>query len=168
MSETSRQRAWWHPLSLLILTGCLLFSHAAGGIGMLVSSTPGSWYNSLNKPLGTPPGVVFGIVWAILYSLIGLALFIFIRNAHTDHLSKGLFLFAVQWGLNAFWTPLFFGLQRPVWALLDLAVLLLAIFLTLKIFVCESRWAGLLLVPYLAWSLYATYLNVSFVFLNFL
>jgi benzodiazapine receptor len=160
------QEKWWSPRSTLRLGVCLLVAHAAGGVGLLVSSAPGEWYRSLTPPPGTPPGFVFGIVWPILYTLIGIALFLFLRRTSGDLLRTGLMVFALQWFLNALWTPLFFGLQQPVWALVDLLVLLVALGWTIQLFRQASTRAGYLLLPYFFWSLYAAYLNTGFVFLN--
>lgn len=168
MSNSSQDRKWWHPVNTLRLGFCLLVAHAAGGIGLLVSSTPGKWYRSLNHPTGTPPGYVFGIVWPILYTLIGIALFLFFQKASGDIFWSGLTVFAIQWLLNTLWTPLFFGWQQPVLALMDLVALLVAIVWTMRLFLQAEKWAGFLLLPYFLWSLYATYLNTGFVILNVL
>lgn len=166
METSGFQPTWWKPRNLLLLLGCLLISHGAGVIGLITSPTPGSWYRSLTNPAGTPPGYVFGLVWPVLYTLIGISLFIYILRSSSANLKYGLYAFTVQWLLNTLWTPLFFGLHKPVWALFDIILLLGAILVTGKIFYRESRWAGLLLVPYFIWSLYACYLNVGFVLLN--
>jgi tryptophan-rich sensory protein len=160
------EKRWWNPTNLAILGICLLVSHAAGGIGLIFSSSPGNWYASLTQPPGTPPGYVFGIVWPILYTLIGVALFLFIRSASEDVFLTGLSAFGIQWVLNTLWTPLFFGWNQSGLALIDLIALLLAIIWTWSIFRHESRWAGLLLIPYFFWCIYATYLNVGFYLLN--
>ena len=68
-------------------------------------------------------------------------------------------LYLVQWALNALWTPLFFGLHRPSWALVEILVLLLAILATLRAFWRVDRPAGLLLLPYAAWVAFASVLN---------
>lgn len=154
-------------MNLMRLGACLLLAHAAGAIGLLISAAPGEWYRSLNKPPGTPPGFVFGIVWPILYTLIGIALFLFLRKSSDAYLWYGLSVFMVQWILNTLWTPLFFGWNQPILALIDIVVLIVAIAWTWKIFQHESKWAGLLLLPYFLWSVYATYLNTGFIVLNF-
>ena len=166
MSSSSGPSNWWSPSNTLLLGLCLLVSHAAGGIGLLVSPAPGEWYRSLVQPPGTPPGYVFGLVWPVLYTLIGIALFVFLREASGELRRAGLKAFGTQWFLNALWTPLFFGWQKPVWAVVDLIALLVALGWTVRRFRQASRWAGYLLVPYFLWSLYATYLNAGFVVLN--
>ena len=68
-------------------------------------------------------------------------------------------MFVVQWALNALWTPLFFGLHRPGWALAEILVLPIAILATLRAFWRVDQLAGLLLLPYAAWVGFATVLN---------
>ena len=68
-------------------------------------------------------------------------------------------VFLLQWALNALWTPLFFGLHRPGWALADILVLLAAILATMRAFWQVDRPAALLLLPYAAWVAFASVLN---------
>ena len=72
---------------------------------------------------------------------------------------KALGPFLLQWALNALWTPLFFGLHQPGWALAEILVLLTAILATIRVFWRVDRPAGLLLLPYAAWVAFATVLN---------
>ena len=76
-----------------------------------------------------------------------------------DKQKAALSLFVVQWTLNALWTPLFFGLHRPDWALAEILVLLAAILATIRVFWRVDRPAGLLLLPYAAWVAFASVLN---------
>ncbi|MFB6356998.1 MAG: TspO/MBR family protein [bacterium] len=161
-----QEKPWWHPYSLITAVLCIVFAQGAGFVGLLATSAPGSWYRSLVHPPGTPPGYVFGIVWPVLYLLIGMALYIFLRNAQREQLTYGLTVFALQWLTNAIWTPLFFGLHLTTVALVDLVILLGLILLNWKIFDRASRGSGILLMPYFAWCLYATYLNLGYVWLN--
>ena len=72
---------------------------------------------------------------------------------------QALGLFLLQWALNALWTPLFFGLHRPGWALAEILILLVAILATIRAFWRVDRPAGLLLFPYAVWVAFATALN---------
>ena len=75
-------------------------------------------------------------------------------------------MFVVQWALNALWTPLFFGLHRPGWALAEILVLLAAILATIRAFWRVDRPAGFLLLPYAAWVAFATLLNGTIWWMN--
>lgn len=124
------------------------------------------WYQTLQKPPLTPPGWVFGPVWTVLYLMIGLSLFLFFRSDRTD-LGTGVYLvLAVHIIANLAWTPLFFNLQSPSWALLDILILVASLIYLVLAFWQISRGASLLLWPYLLWVSFATYLNIGFVILN--
>jgi len=125
---------------------------------------PGAWYGHLRKPPGTPPDVVFGPVWTLLYLAIAVAAWRVWRARPGP--SPALALWGGQLVLNAAWSWLFFGLQRPGVALLDLAVLLPLVALTAVAFRAVDRVAGLLLLPYLLWVAYAGYLNAGIWWLN--
>ncbi len=156
-SATSRNipflRKW------LGLAGWLLLVFSASATAAFVST--GGWYEELAKPAWNPPSWVFGPVWTVLYAMMALAAWrVWLRGGWA--LQKiALGLFVVQWALNALWTPLFFGLHRPDWALVEILVLLLAIFATTRAFWRVDRTAGLLLLPYAAWVAFATALNFA-------
>ncbi|SEI84868.1 TspO and MBR related proteins [Sphingomonas sp. OV641] len=113
------------------------------------------WYQSLAKPALTPPGWMFPLVWATLYVMLGLALAIILnaRGARGRRLAIG--LFAVQFGLNLAWTPLFFGAHRINSATIVLILMLsLAIATTVAFGRIRPR-AAWLMVPYLVWISFA-------------
>lgn len=146
-------------LALPLLVG------AVGGF-----STAGSvreWYPVLEKPWFTPPPWVFGPTWTLLYVLMGVALFlVWSRGASTPGVRPALTLFAVQLLLNALWSPVFFGLRAPGAALVVILALDGAVAATMISFFRQSRLAGALLVPYQAWVLFATLLNLEIWRLN--
>lgn len=125
-----------------------------------------SWYPALLKPAGTPPAWVFGPVWTTLYLLMGTAAWLVWRHRLDGNVTLGLTLFFVQLALNATWSFLFFGLRRPGLALLEILALLAAIIATVTSFAQVSRLAFWLMTPYLAWVLYATFLNLGIWRLN--
>lgn len=130
----------------------------------------GPWYNSLTHPLGTPPDWVFGPVWMILYMMIGTAIVVYGWRAIQRGLGKELrttsILLAIHLTINLSWTALFFGMQRPTWALMDLVLLDLTGLWIMKRMASVSLFARDLLIPYLLWILYATYLNAGIIVLN--
>ena len=125
-----------------------------------------TWYPMLMKPAGTPPAWVFGPVWTTLYVLMATAAWIVWRQRPTTNVTAALALFFVQLALNATWSFLFFGLRRPDLALLEILVLLAAIIATTANFAQFSRLGFWLMMPYVAWVSYATYLNFGIWRLN--
>jgi benzodiazapine receptor len=148
----------------LSLLGWILLCFLPATLGALFM--PGDWYASLQKPTWNPPGWVFGPVWSTLYLLMGISVWlVWMRGGFTAH-RRPLSLFLVQLALNAAWTPLFFGLQRPDLALVEIMVLWGAILWTIREFWRINRWASALLWPYLLWVSFATILNATLWWMN--
>lgn len=125
---------------------------------------PGAWYAGLAKPAWTPPNWLFGPAWTTLYLLMALAAWkVWIAVRRVD---GALLLYLVQLLLNALWSWLFFGLQRPDLALANIVVLWLLILATIVLFWRRDRLAGALMLPYLAWVGFATALNLAIWRLN--
>ena len=143
--------------SLAALTGWLLLTYSASSTAVFIADN--GWYAGLDKPAWNPPGWLFGPVWTLLYAMMAVAAWRVWQYGGWDRQKASLILFVVQWALNALWTPLFFGLHRPGWALVEILVLLVAILATLRAFWHVDRLAGLLLLPYAAWVSFATVLN---------
>ena len=147
----------------LLLPLFLLISWLPAIGGILIR--PDDWYQNLIKPPGTPPSWVFGPVWTIIYLLIGLAGWRAWTRAGDDR-QRCFALYTLQLLLNAAWTPVFFGLHQMGFGLLVLLFLDVAVLLTLLCFRRRDRWAAWLLVPYLLWICYATWLNAGLWWLN--
>ena len=129
-------------------------------VGSLASTNTGtdSWYLGLIKSDLNPPGYVFGIVWPILYFLMGITIW------RTYNAIKNLFY--IQLFLNAIWSWLFFSFHLPLIALLDIWLL---IFINIKILLLilkEDMLAAVLHTPYIMWLFFASYLNLFIVFNN--
>lgn len=121
-------------------------------------------YNSLQKPPLAPPGIVFPIVWTILYILMGISYGILESNGQTNPEIN--FIYYLQLGVNALWSIFFFVLK---WRLFSFIwILLLAVLVAIMIykFYQQNKVAGLLQIPYLVWVLFASYLNLGFYILN--
>jgi translocator protein len=147
--------------SLLIGVVCLAAVAAAAWFG--AQFRPGAWYAALDKPPWTPPNWVFGPVWTVLYVFVAVAGWLIFTRVRTG-LAGGLWI--VQLGLNAAWSWLFFGLQRPALALADI-VLLLAVIVALLIHLApRQRAAFWLLLPYAVWVGYALSLNAAIALAN--
>lgn len=154
--------------SLLGLAGFLVACLGVSWIAAWATSTSvGSWYPTLAKPDYTPPDEVFGPVWVTLYIMMGLAGWrVWRKTGFTGAGRAALILFAVQLAFNLVWSMLFFGLQRIDVALLDIALLWLAIAATILAFWRIDRFAAVLLLPYLAWVSFAALLNQAIWRLN--
>lgn len=154
---------------VITVTGFILLAQSAGVLGSFFTfSAIPAWYVTLEKPFFTPPNWLFGPVWTLLYTLIGIAAYIvYEKGKKKKNLrKKALTLFIIQLALNAWWSIIFFGLRSPLLALLEIAVLLFFIFLTIKTFQRISLPAAFLLIPYLLWVSFATFLNIGIVLLN--
>lgn len=146
----------------------VLVCTAAGGVGAVATGrSVNTWYRTIRKPPFTPPDSVFGPVWTVLYVLMGLALAIVGgKGTDTRLLRAAQALFGVQLTLNALWSVFFFGRRSPIAALIDIALLWVALLVTIALFFRISRPAALMLIPYLAWVTFAALLNGSIWRLN--
>lgn len=124
------------------------------------------WYDTLERPALTPPDWVFGPVWSVLYVMIAVAIVHYIIRTRRERPYAVYALIALHLTTNACWTPLFFGLQRPGLALLDIIALDLTLVALVYLFWKADRLASTLLWPYLGWVLFATWLNAGFYLLN--
>jgi len=155
------------PLSLKIIlsvVACLLL----GGIsGIATKSAIMGWYSTLIKPSFNPPNWIFGPAWTLLYILMAIA-FALIWNAGTEkkEVKKAMKLFGLQLILNLIWSFLFFTMQNPAIAFIDIVILLIVINSTIRHFAAINKTAGYLLIPYLLWVSFATLLNGSIWYLN--
>jgi translocator protein len=120
------------------------------------------WYRTLQRPPLTPPDWVFGPVWTVLYAMIALAIFLYIRASRSGPAYPVYIVLGLHLATNFLWTYLFFGLRSPLAALVDIAILDLTLVWLIVAFSSASGLAAALLLPYLLWVSFATYLNVMF------
>jgi translocator protein len=146
------------------LAGWIAVSFVAAAVGSRFE--PGAWYAALNKPPWTPPSWLFGPVWTVLYATMGVAAWLVWERAGFRGARVALALFGAQLVLNAAWSWLFFGLQRPGLAAAGILVLLAAIVATCVAFWRVRPAAGLLLLPYSGWVGFAAALNLAIWWLN--
>lgn len=127
-----------------------------------------TWYATLNKPFFSPPNWIFGPVWTILYAVMGVAVFLIWQSNKkiTPGIRHALTLFVIQLVLNFFWSLLFFGLQSPELALVEIGALWISIFLTIRAFYPISKTAAYLMLPYILWVSFAMVLNLFIAILN--
>ena len=143
--------------SLAALAGWLILTYSASATAVIIADN--GWYARLAKPTWDPPGWIFGPVWAVLYAMMAVAAWRVWRYGGWAKQKVALSLFVVQWALYALWTPRFFGLHQPGWALAEILVLLAAILATIRAFWRVDRPAGFLLLSYAVWVSFATVLN---------
>jgi len=140
-----------------ILPLLVILTAVIGSIANININADG-WYEELVKSPLNPPGYVFGIVWPILYLLMGIVSFL-----AAEKIWK---LFIIQLALNAAWSWIFFYYQLPIIALLDIALLMLVNAMILSNLKSFSRALFLLYLPYMLWLCFAAFLNVSIIYLN--
>ncbi|AUI61020.1 TspO/MBR family protein [Amycolatopsis sp. BJA-103] len=148
------------PLALLPFLAAVAVAALVGG---LAASNARSVYSGLELPPFAPPAWLFGPVWTVLYIGIAVAGWLYWKSGGER---RALVWYAVQLVLNAAWTPLFFAAGAYGLALADIVLLDVAIVVTALYFRRSSRVSAVLLLPYLAWTSYATALNVAIVVLN--
>ncbi|WP_174214275.1 tryptophan-rich sensory protein [Erythrobacter sp. KY5] len=127
----------------------------------------GPWYQSLEKPSWNPPDVMYPVGWTVIFALNTAAIVSAWRAAPTPKVSDTIIgLFALNAFLNITWSMIFFRIQRPDWAFIE--VLLLWLSIVALVFYCGrySRTAGLLFLPYLLWVTFTAALNWAVVDLN--
>ncbi len=143
----------------------VLFESIGFLIGLLTQANIYPWYEDLIKSSLTPPGFIFPVVWTLLYAL--LAIIAWMLSSHNKTSSpKFTMLFALQMLMNWVWTPLFFGLHWLVLSALWLVSLTcLNVVLIIKAKKTDKTIAWLL-IPYLLWLLFASYLNIFIALMN--
>lgn len=147
-----------NPIKLII---SLVVCQLAGIIGSLftMSKIP-SWYMNINKPELAPPNWVFGPVWTTLFILMGIALYlVWKQGINKKDVKNALYIFGVQLILNVLWSIIFFGLENPGAAFIEIISLWISILLSIIYFYKISKPASYLLIPYIAWVSFASYLN---------
>jgi tryptophan-rich sensory protein len=149
---------------LICLALCLSVGLLSGSV---TSPEIPTWYASLVKPSWTPPNWVFPVVWNILYVMMAVSLWLLWGcTGEPRAIRTAVVLFFLQLALNAIWSPVFFVLHHTKAALVIIAIMAIAIAATIVAAWRPHRIAAMLLVPYLAWVLYAASLNAGIVLLN--
>ena len=163
MTEGAQRKSWWKSAVLAVVA-----IEAAGGLsGWLSNSGYGNvWFDTLAKPSFMPPGWIFGLVWPILYALLGIAVAMIAAEPSSERRRLGLTLFVVQLALNLAWSPIFFAAHSIAiakWLVFIIAIVAAA---AAGQFYRVRKPAGLLMIPYLAWLVFAAALSASIEALN--
>ncbi len=160
LASSGQLRAAFLRWALVCVPAVLLL----GFMSMALSGegAQGAWFDGLVKPVLFPPPATFGIVWSVIYIMMGLSLAMIITAWGAAGRGLAFFVFAVQLILNLAWSPVFFGAHQMSWALWLLVAMDVAVAITLVLFARVRRRAAMLLLPYLLWILFATVLNWQF------
>lgn len=151
--------------SLLIYS--ILLSWSAGIIGSIFTfQSISTWYVLLNKPDFNPPNYLFGPVWSVLYTLIGISFYFIWRTPKTSLRNQAINIFLTQLFFNGLWSIVFFGFRDIFTALIVILILWVSILMTILRFWQLNKTAAYLLLPYLLWVSIATVLNFSIWKLN--
>jgi len=147
---------------------CILICQITGIVSGLLTTTQNNvWYNTIVKPSWNPPGYLFGPVWTILYVLMAISFWLVWKNdANESMKQEAMLFFAAQLFLNFWWTILFFKFHSPLWAFIDIILMIVLIFITIFRFSEISKTAAWLLVPYISWVCFAAILNYNLWKLN--
>ncbi|NDI99537.1 tryptophan-rich sensory protein [Flavobacterium sp. LaA7.5] len=150
---------------VIMVVTCVAVGYLSGEVTRESVTT---WYPTIEKPSFNPPNWLFAPVWGLLYVLMGVAAGLVWAKIddQKEVVKKGLSFFAIQLGLNALWSYLFFGLHNPLLALIEIALLWLMIYETFIQFNKVSKTAGYLFIPYLLWVSFAMVLNACIWWLN--
>lgn len=154
-----------NPIKLII---SLVICQLAGIIGSLftMSKIP-TWYMTISKPELAPPNWIFGPVWTTLFILMGIALYlVWKQGTIRKDVKIALYIFGTQLILNVLWSIIFFGLENPGSAFVEIISLWISILLSIIYFYKINKTAGYLLIPYIAWVSFASYLNFMIWWLN--
>ena len=163
MAEATKQCGFWK-----IALACVVVIELLGGLsGWLSNSGFGNgWFDTLKKPMFMPPGWAFGVVWPILYALMGTALAMVLVDRTSDRRRFALTLFFIQLALNLSWSPIFFAAHDITLAKWVIFIMAICAAGAAGQFLRIRQAAGLLMVPYLAWLIFAAVLNVTIEALN--
>lgn len=122
-------------------------------------------YSNLNQPFFAPPGILFPIVWTILYVLMGISDYL-IKESHSVYQRKAIFTYQLQLIVNLLWSIIFFLLKLRTFAFIWILLLIILVISMIKQFAKISKVAAYLQIPYLLWLIFASILNLTIIFLN--
>jgi tryptophan-rich sensory protein len=163
LASPAQLRASFFRWALFLVPLVLLLGYMSGKVG---SSADSPWFAALAKPSTFPPPATFGIVWTVLYALMGAAIALVCAAWGARFRGAAISLFVIQLAINLAWSPVFFALHEIKIALAVLLALDVFVLITVALFWRVRRLAGWLMVPYVLWILFATVLNWQFLELN--
>lgn len=160
LASPAQLRASLLRWSLFLVPAIVLLGYLSSVFSGSGAENP--WFAELAKPATYPPPAAFGIVWTVLYVLMGIAFAMVCSAWGARGRVAAIVVFLIQLALNLAWSPVFFGQQMIFEALILIVAIDVAVLLTVVLFWRVRPLAGALLLPYLAWVLFATLLNYQF------
>jgi len=152
-------------IKLIVSIGVCILGGVAGSF--FTSGAINSWYIHLKKPVLNPPSWIFAPVWTMLYIMMGVSAYLVWRKGlGNDHARLAMSLFLMQLILNFLWSPIFFGMRSALYGFIIIILMWIAILATIILFYRISKVSAYLLVPYIVWVSFATYLNGAILYLN--
>ena len=149
------------------LVVALILPLATGGLASLLARGRMDLFETVEKPLLSPPAWLFPVAWTILYVLMGVASYrVFTARAGSAEKNRALLFYGIQLAFNFFWTLIFFNLGAYWFAFVWLAALLALIVVTTMKFRRIDRPAAYLMIPYILWVTFAGYLNFGIALMN--
>lgn len=144
----------------------IVIAELVGLISNFLSGNASDLYTQLKLPPFSPPGWLFGVVWPILYALMGIAAYLVYAQENSQSKDTALSLYNTQLIFNFMWSIVFFRFQLYWGSVMIIILLDILVFLTIQTFKHINPKAAWLLIPYLIWILFATYLNIGIALLN--
>ena len=163
MAEAVERREWWKT-ALITVPAIIIAGSASGWLSNSGFGNP--WFDHLAKPFFMPPGWAFGVVWPILYALLGIALALILAEPPSDRRRNALILFFIQLALNFAWSPIFFAAHDITLAKYVIFIMAILAAWTAGQFYRLRKAAGLAMIPYIAWLIFAFTLNSTIDGLN--
>ncbi|HEY1074943.1 MAG TPA: TspO/MBR family protein [Patescibacteria group bacterium] len=149
-------------LNWVRLLACVVGTNIVGNIGSLATfSQITTWYATLEKPWFNPPNWLFGPAWTLLFTLMGISLYLILSHAGKREMKTAVLVFSIQMVLNVLWSFIFFGWHQLGIAFAEIVILWVAILVTIINFSRISKVAAWILVPYLGWVTFASLLNFA-------
>lgn len=143
---------------------CIAIPLIVGAVSALLTRNQMMTFESLQKPVLSPPGWLFPVVWTILYILMGIASYFVLVSKKPNQIA--LTVYIIQLIFNFFWSIIFFNFELYLFAFVWLVILWLLILTTTILFYQIEKISGYLMIPYLLWVTFAGYLNLSIYLLN--
>ena len=150
-----------------LLVICIAIPLAVGTTASLLTGGGMEVFETVNKPPLSPPGILFPIVWTILYTLMGIASYLVLSSGkNQEDITNALLIYLLQLAINFFWSIFFFNLEWYLFSFFWLILLWIFIRKTIQLFYPLSKTAAYLMIPYLLWVTFAGYLNLGIYLLN--
>lgn len=152
-------------INVKALVICILIPLIVGAVSGFITSDSMEAYKMVEKPLLSPPGIVFPIVWSVLYILMGISSYL-VYTSNSKYKDDALSIYGIQLIVNFIWPIIFFVFELRLLAFFIIILLVILVYKMIREFYKVNKTAAYLQIPYMLWLLFATYLNFSIYLLN--